>query len=63
MILKRSLDLSKNASMVIYFLLMVASIVGVDVLFLRKHFVARLIANIAIVVLFGVIYFVFLKEL
>ncbi len=38
-------------------------IVGADVMFLREHFVARLIVNIAIVVVFGVVYFVFVKDL
>jgi hypothetical protein len=53
--------MSKNVSMVIFFLLMIACIVGADVLFLSKRFVARLIVNIAIVVVFAVVYFVFLK--
>ena len=52
----------KNAYMVIYFLLMIAIIVGSDFLFLRDHFVARLIVNIAIVVVFAAIYFTFLKN-
>ena len=55
--------MSKNVYMVIFFLVMIASIIGVDVLFLRKHFVARLIVNIGIVVLFACFYFVFLKDL
>jgi hypothetical protein len=55
--------MSKNLYMVIFFLLMIASIIGVDVLFLRKHFVARLIVNISIVVVFAGFYFVFLKDL
>jgi hypothetical protein len=55
--------MSKDVYMLVFFLLMIASIVGVDVLFLRKHFLARLIVNIAIVVLFAVVYFVFLKDL
>jgi hypothetical protein len=61
-ILERSVEMSKNVYMVIYFLLMIACIVGADVLFLSKHFVARLIVNIAIVAVFAVVYFVFLKE-
>jgi hypothetical protein len=62
-VLERSVDMSKNVYMVIFFLLMVASIVGLDVLFLREHFVARLIVNIVIVVVFSGFYFVFLKDL
>lgn len=55
--------MSKNVTMVIYFLLMIGSIVGLDVLFLRDHFVARLIVNIVIVALFSGFYFLFLKDL
>jgi hypothetical protein len=62
-VLERSVDMSKNAYMVIYFLLMVVCIVGLDVLFLREHFVARLIVNIGIVVVFSGFYFIFLKDL
>jgi len=55
--------MSKHVYMVIFFLLMVGSIVGLDVLFLREHFVARLIVNIGIVVVSTGIYFKFLKDL
>lgn len=55
--------MEKNAYMVIYFVLMVATIVGADVLFFRDHFLERLIANIAIVAVFAAVYFVFLKRL
>jgi hypothetical protein len=55
--------MSKNVYMVIFFLVMIASIVGVDVLFLRKHFIRRLFVNIGIVVVFAGFYFVFLKDL
>jgi len=48
--------------MVIYFLLMIATIVGADILFLRDHFVARLIVSIAIVAVFAAVFFVFLKN-
>ena len=53
--------MSKNAYMVIYFVLMVAAIVAADILFFRDHFLARLIANIAIVAVFAAIYFLFLR--
>jgi hypothetical protein len=55
--------MSKNVYMVIFFLLMITIIVGVDVLFLRKYLVARLIVNIGIVVAFASFYFIFLKDL
>jgi len=41
---------------------MVAVVVGVDVLFFRHHFWARLIVNIGIVLVFAAVYFRFLKR-
>jgi hypothetical protein len=55
--------MAKDHYMVIYFLLMIGIIVGADFLFLRDHFVARLIVNIAIVVIFAAVYFIFLRNL
>ncbi len=46
----------------LYVLAMVAIVVAVDVLFLRHHFLARLIVNIGIVLVFGVVYLRFLKH-
>ena len=46
---------------VLYVLTMVAIIVGVDILFFRNHFWARLIANVGIVLVFGAFYFRFLR--
>ena len=62
-VLERRVKMSKHVYMVVFFLLMIASIVGLDVLFLREHFVARLIVNICLVILFAGFYFVFLKDL
>ena len=53
----------KKVYMVIFFALMIGCIVGADVLFLSNHFAARLIVNIAIVVVFAGIYFAFLRRL
>jgi hypothetical protein len=47
---------------VLYVLVMIAVIVGVDVLFLRHLFWQRLISNIGIVLVFGAIYLKFLKH-
>jgi len=47
---------------VLYVLAMIGIIVGADVLFLRHHFWARLIVNIAIVVVFAAFYLRFLKH-
>ena len=46
----------------LYVLAMIGIIVGADVLFLRHHFWARLIVNIAIVVVFAAFYLRFLKH-
>jgi len=47
---------------VIYLLAMVATIVGVDLLFFRNHFWARLAVNVGIVLVFVAFYFRFLKN-
>jgi hypothetical protein len=52
----------RQAAAVIYVLVMVGLIVGVDVLFLRHHFWPRLIANVGIVAVFVVVYLAFLKR-
>ena len=54
--------MAKTGHMVIYFLLMVAIIVGADLLFLRHHLVARLMVNIAVVVVFAIVYFSLLRK-
>ena len=55
--------MTKNAYMVIFFVLMVAAVVGADFLFFRGHFTARLIANVLIVAVFAAVYFLFLRRL
>jgi len=54
--------MAKNAYMAIYFVLMVAAIIGADVLFFRNRFLARLVANIAIVAVFAAVYFLVLEK-
>jgi len=48
--------------MVIFFVLMIACIVGADVAFLRDRFVLRLIVNMSIVAVFAATYFAFLRN-
>lgn len=48
--------------MVFYGALMVATIVAVDFLFFRHRFGERLVANIAIVLVFAVFYLLFLRR-
>ena len=52
----------EHVHMVIFFVLMIACIVGADVTFLRNHFAPRLIVNIGIVAVFAAIYFAFLRN-
>jgi hypothetical protein len=47
---------------VLFVLAMVAVVVGVDVLFLRHQFWVRLVVNVGIVLVFGAVYFRFLKR-
>jgi hypothetical protein len=54
--------MGRQAVSVIYVLVMVAVIVGVDVLFLRNQFWPRLISNIGIVAVFLTCYLLFLKR-
>ena len=46
----------------LYVLGLVVVVVGVDVLFFRHYFWARLIANIGIVLVFGAFYWRFMKR-
>ena len=61
--LERAVGMGKNGYMVVFFVLMIGCIVGADVVFLSHQFVARLIVNIAIVLVFAGFYFAFLKNL
>jgi hypothetical protein len=54
--------MGRQAALVLYVLAMIGIVVGVDVLFLRHHFWARLIVNIAIVLVFGAVYWRFLRR-
>ena len=54
--------MGRRAAVVVYVLAMVAIVVGVDTLFFRHQFWARLIANIGIVLVFGAFYLRFLKR-
>jgi hypothetical protein len=52
----------RHVAVVLYVLAMVAIVVGVDVLFLRNHIWLRLITNIGIVLIFGIVYWKFLTR-
>jgi hypothetical protein len=51
-----------KAAVVLYVLVLVVVVVGVDVLFLRHRFWARLLVNVGIVGVFAALYFAFLKH-
>jgi hypothetical protein len=53
---------SRTLAVAILLGVMIVLIVGLDVLFLRDRFGLRLAANIGIVAVAGVIYFVFLRN-
>jgi hypothetical protein len=53
--------MGKQAGVVLYVLALVAVVVAVDVLFFRHRFWERLMANVAIVLVFGAFYLRFLK--
>jgi hypothetical protein len=52
----------RQAVIVLFVLAMVGIIIGVDVLFLRNHLWPRLIVNVGIVLVFGTVYFKYLRR-
>ncbi len=55
--------MSKPMAVVLYVVVMVAVILGVDFAFLRNHFWERLITNIGIVAVFAAFYFLVVRRL
>jgi cytochrome c oxidase subunit IV len=54
--------MGNRAAAALYVLVMVAVVVGVDVLFFRHRFWERLAVNVGIVLVFAAFYFRFLKR-
>ena len=54
--------MGRPAVVVLYVLALIAVVVGVDVLFFRHQFWARLLVNVGIVLVFGAFYLRFLKR-
>ena len=54
--------MGRQAAVALYVLALVAVVVGVDVLFFRNQFWARLMVNVGIVLVFAAFYFRFLKR-
>ena len=55
--------MTRNMSIVLYIVVLIAVVVSVDLLFFRNLFWERLIANIGIVLVFAAFYFRFLRKL
>ena len=56
------IEMSRNMSIVLYVVALIAVVVGVDLLFFRNLFWERLIVNIGIVLVFAAFYLRFLKQ-
>ena len=54
--------MGRQASVVVYIVLMAALVVAVDFLFFRDRFWERLMANVGIVLMFAAFYLRFLKR-
>ncbi len=61
-LLNRGLKMGREATAILYFVLMAASIVAVDFLFFRNWIWERLMVNIGIVLVFAAFYLRFLKR-
>ena len=55
--------MTRNMSIALYIVVWIAVVVSVDLLFFRNLFWERLIANIAICLVFAVLYFSFRRKL
>jgi hypothetical protein len=55
--------MGRQVAVALYVLAMVAIVVGVDILFFRHQFWARLMVNVGIVLVFAAFYLRFLKRL
>jgi len=54
--------MTRNMSVVLFVVVLVAVVVGVDILFFRDRFFERLLVNIGIVLVFIAFYLRFLKK-
>jgi hypothetical protein len=61
-IFEREIEMTRNMSVVLSVVVLIAVVVGVDLLFFRHRFWERLIANIGIVMVFAAFYLRFLKN-
>jgi protein-S-isoprenylcysteine O-methyltransferase Ste14 len=61
-IFEREIDMTRNMSVVLYIVVLIAVVVSVDVLFFKNRVWERLIVNIGIVLVFAAFYLRFLKN-
>ena len=54
--------MGRQAAVVLYVLTLVVVVVGVDILFFRHQFWARLLVNVGIVLVFWAVYLRFMKR-
>jgi len=59
---EQEIEMTRNMSVVLYIVVLIAVVVSVDLLFFRNLFWERLIANIGIVLVFAAFYLRFLKN-
>ena len=59
---KEVTKMTRNTAVVLYVVVMIAVVVGVDLLFFKNRFWERLIVNIGIVLVFVAFYFRFLNN-
>jgi type IV secretory pathway VirB2 component (pilin) len=56
------IEMTRNASVALYVVVLIAVVVGVDLLFFRNRFWERLMVNIGIVLVFAAFYLRFLTS-
>lgn len=56
------IEMTRNMSVVLYIVVLIAVVVSVDLLFFRNRFWERLMVNIGIVLVFAAFYLRFLKN-
>ena len=61
-IFEREIEMTRNMSVVLYIVVLIAVVVSVDLLFFKNRFWERLIVNIGIVLVFAAFYLRFLKN-
>jgi hypothetical protein len=61
-IFEQEIEMTRNMSVVLYTLVMIAVVVSVDLLFFKNRFWERLTVNIGIILVFAAFYLRFLKN-